>query len=97
MLGFTGTFDGEPISVQSTGMGCPSAGIVFEELVMLGATRLIRVGTCGGFAGTVSLADTVVGLSASCADTAPLRYARDGRLGTGRDVRARRGGSAPRP
>ncbi|MBA3286991.1 MAG: hypothetical protein H0U21_03055 [Acidimicrobiia bacterium] len=36
MLGFTGTFDGAPISVQSTGMGCPSAGIVFEELVMLG-------------------------------------------------------------
>ena len=75
MLGFTGTFEGQPISVQSTGMGCASAGIVFEELVMLGATRLIRVGTCGGFAGTVSLADTVVGLTASCADTAPLQYA----------------------
>ena len=40
MLGFTGTFDGRPISVQSTGMGCPSAGIVFEELIQLGATRL---------------------------------------------------------
>ena len=37
MLGYTGTFEGAPISVQSTGMGCPSAGIVFEELVMLGA------------------------------------------------------------
>ena len=48
MLGFTGTFDGKPISVQTTGMGCPSAGIVFEELVMLGVRRLIRVGTCGG-------------------------------------------------
>ena len=75
MLGFTGTFEGAPISVQTTGMGCPSAGIVFEELVMLGATRLIRVGTCGGSAGPVSLADTVVGLSATCEDTAPLRYA----------------------
>ncbi len=75
MLGFTGTFEGAPISVQTTGMGCPSSGIVFEELVMLGATRLIRVGTCGGFAGKVSLADTVIGLSASCEDTAPLRYA----------------------
>ena len=75
MLGYTGTFEGAPISVQSTGMGCPSAGIVFEELIMLGATRLIRVGTCGGFAGTVSLADTVIGLSASCDDTTPLRYA----------------------
>ena len=48
MLGFTGTFEGKPISVQTTGMGCPSAGIVFEELIMLGATRLVRVGTCGG-------------------------------------------------
>ena len=75
MLGFTGTFEGAPISVQSTGMGCPSAGIVFEELVMLGATRLIRVGTCGGFAGAVSLADTVIGISASCDDATPLRYA----------------------
>lgn len=48
MLGYTGTFEGRPISVQTTGMGCPSAGIVFEELVMLGAKRLVRVGTCGG-------------------------------------------------
>src|SRR5829696_2765585 len=51
MLGYTGTFDGRPISVQSTGMGCPSAGIVYEELVQLGARRLIRVGTCGGLPG----------------------------------------------
>ena len=48
MLGFTGTFNGKPISVQSTGMGSPSAGIIFEELIMLGAKRLVRVGTCGG-------------------------------------------------
>ena len=36
MLGFTGTFEGSPISVQSSGMGCPSAAIVVEELVQLG-------------------------------------------------------------
>jgi 5'-methylthioadenosine phosphorylase/purine-nucleoside phosphorylase len=76
MLGFTGTFDGRPISVQSTGMGCPSAGIVFEELIQLGATRLIRVGTCGGLPGRgVRLADTVIAMSATCADETPLRYA----------------------
>jgi purine-nucleoside phosphorylase len=76
MLGFTGAFEGAALSVQSTGMGCPSSGIVFEELVMLGATRLIRVGTCGGLPGHgLHLADTVVGLSASCEDTTPLRYA----------------------
>ena len=32
MFGFTGEFEGKPISVQATGMGCPSAAIVFEEL-----------------------------------------------------------------
>src|SRR3954453_12924878 len=75
MLGFTGTFEGKPISVQTTGMGCPSAGIVFEELVMLGATRLLRVGTCGGLKDGMRMADTVVALSASCDDANPLRYA----------------------
>jgi DeoD family purine-nucleoside phosphorylase len=76
MLGFTGTFEGRPISVQSTGMGCPSAGIVFEELIQLGATRLIRVGTCGGLRGRgLRLADTVIALSATCEDETPLRYA----------------------
>jgi 5'-methylthioadenosine phosphorylase/purine-nucleoside phosphorylase len=75
MLGFTGTFDGKPISVQSTGMGCPSAGIVFEELVMLGARRLVRVGTCGGLKEGMRMGDTVVGIAATAEDTTPLRVA----------------------
>ena len=75
MLGFTGTFEGAPISVQTTGMGCPSAGIVFEELVMLGAQRLVRVGTCGGMRDRVRMGDTVVGVSASADDANALRYA----------------------
>jgi DeoD family purine-nucleoside phosphorylase len=76
MVGYTGTFEGEPISVQTTGMGCPSAGIVFEELVQLGARRLVRVGTCGGLGDGMAMGDTVVAVSASCDDTTPLRYAR---------------------
>ena len=48
MLGYTGTFEGKPISVQASGMGCPSAAIVIEELVQLGVKKIIRVGTCGG-------------------------------------------------
>ncbi len=75
MLGYTGTFDGKPISVQSTGMGAPSAGIVFEELAQLGVRRLIRVGTCGGLQPGMRMADTVIGMSASCDDATPLRYA----------------------
>lgn len=75
MLGFTGTFDGSPISVQSTGMGSPSSGIVFEELVMLGARRLIRVGTSGGLADNMRMGDTVIGLSATAEDETALRLA----------------------
>ena len=75
MLGFTGTFEGAPISVQTTGMGCPSAGIVFEELTMLGVTRLVRVGTCGGLQDGMRMGDTVIGISATAEDTTALRYA----------------------
>ncbi len=75
MLGFTGTFEGKPISVQTTGMGCPSSGIVFEELVMLGAKRLIRVGTCGGLKPGMTMGDTVIGITATAEDPTPLRVA----------------------
>ena len=75
MLGYTGTFEGQPISVQTTGMGCPSAGIVFEELAMLGAERLIRVGTCGGIGDGMSMGDTVIALSAASEDPTAKLYA----------------------
>ncbi len=75
MLGFTGTFEGSPISVQATGMGCPSAGIVFEELAMLGVQRLVRVGTCGGLQPGMQMADTVIAAAASADDMTPIRYA----------------------
>ena len=74
MLGFTGTFEGQPVSVQSTGMGCPSAAIVIEELITLGARRLIRVGTCGGLQPHLELGDLVVALSAVPGDSTALRY-----------------------
>lgn len=48
LWGYTGTArDGRPLSVQSTGMGGPSAAIVVEELIDLGARTLLRIGTCG--------------------------------------------------
>jgi len=76
LLGFTGTFEGKPISVQTTGMGSASSGIVFEELVMLGAKRLIRVGTCGGLKDGMKMGDTVIGLSATAEDETALRLAK---------------------
>jgi 5'-methylthioadenosine phosphorylase/purine-nucleoside phosphorylase len=68
MLGFTGTFMGKPVSVQSSGMGCPSAGIVIEELVMLGVKRILRVGTCGGLQPDMKLGDLIVAITAVPAD-----------------------------
>src|SRR6185436_20762285 len=64
MLGYTGTFNGKPVSVQSTGMGCPSAAIVIEELYMLGVKRILRIGTCGGLQPDLKLGDLIVALSA---------------------------------
>jgi DeoD family purine-nucleoside phosphorylase len=72
MLGYTGTFEGARVSVQSTGMGCPTATIVAEELIMLGVTKLIRVGTCGGLQPDLALGDIVLALSAVAADSTAL-------------------------
>jgi DeoD family purine-nucleoside phosphorylase len=68
LLGYTGTWEGRPVSVQGTGMGCPGATIVFEELVQLGVKRLLRVGTCGGLQPHHELGDLIVALSAVPAD-----------------------------
>ncbi len=51
LLGFTGRYKGVSVSVQTTGMGAPSAAIVAEELIGLGARVLLRVGTCGAVPG----------------------------------------------
>jgi purine-nucleoside phosphorylase len=69
LLGFTGTYEGKPVSVQGTGMGCPGATIVFEELIQLGCKKLIRVGTCGGLQPHHALGDVIVALSAVPADS----------------------------
>jgi len=74
MLGYTGTFDGRPISVQASGMGCPSAAIVYEELAQLGAQRIIRVGTCGALQPQMAMADLVVAMAATPSDQTALTY-----------------------
>lgn len=69
MLGFTGTYAGKPISVQSVGIGGPSAAIYYTELItQLGATRLIRVGTAGGLKTGLRMGDTIVAVSATSDD-----------------------------
>jgi purine-nucleoside phosphorylase len=75
MLGYTGTYKGTPVSVQATGMGCPSAAIVVEELAQLGVKRLLRIGTCGGLQPDMKLGDLVIAMSAVPADSTALHYA----------------------
>ena len=65
MLGFTGDYMGKKISVQGTGMGMPSTAIYVNELIDLGAQRLIRVGTCGSFQPGINVGDVVIAMSAS--------------------------------
>ena len=61
LWGYTGAApDGELLTLQSTGMGGPSAAIVAEELIALGAKRLLRVGTCGALASGLGLGTLVV-------------------------------------
>jgi DeoD family purine-nucleoside phosphorylase len=69
LLGYTGTYQAKPVSVQGTGMGCPGATIVFEELIQLGCKQLIRVGTCGGLQPHHALGDLIVALTAVPADS----------------------------
>jgi DeoD family purine-nucleoside phosphorylase len=69
LLGYTGTWEGKRLSVQGTGMGCPGATIVFEELIQLGVKKLIRVGTCGGLQPDHELGDLIVALTAVPADS----------------------------
>jgi uridine phosphorylase len=70
LWGYTGPAiaDGESLTIQSTGVGGPSAAIVLHELIALGARRAIRVGTCGALDGGLELGDLVVAREALAAD-----------------------------
>ncbi len=66
MLGYTGTFQGNPISVQGTGMGIPSALIYCHELINdYGVKNLIRVGSAGSYHKDINLRDIVIAMAAS--------------------------------
>jgi len=74
LLGFTGTYRDTPVSVQTSGMGTPSMSIVVEELIRLGAKRLIRVGTCGGIAKGLRTGELVIATAACPVDGATATY-----------------------
>ncbi len=81
LWGYTGTAaDGEPLTIQSTGMGGPSAAIVLEELCDLGLEVAIRVGTCGALDGDLALGDLVIADAALASDGTSRALGADGRV-----------------
>ncbi|MED3792520.1 purine-nucleoside phosphorylase [Niallia alba] len=66
MFGYTGTYKGQRISVQGTGMGVPSISIYINELISsYNVQNLIRVGTCGAIQKDVKVRDVILAMSAS--------------------------------
>ncbi len=69
LWGYTGAAsDGQPLTIQATGMGGPSAAIVLWELIALGARRAIRVGSCGALAPSLELGDVIIARESICLD-----------------------------
>ncbi|KGM09717.1 phosphorylase family protein [Cellulomonas bogoriensis] len=65
IVGYTGTFDGRPVSVLASGMGMPSMAIYATELFrFFGARRVIRIGTAGGMAPQLKVGDVVIASAA---------------------------------
>ena len=80
LWGYSGTArDGAPLTIQSTGMGGPSAAIVAAELIELGARRLLRVGTCGALAEGATLGEIVAVAEALSQDGASRALGAAGR------------------
>ncbi|MEP2417164.1 MAG: purine-nucleoside phosphorylase, partial [Marinomonas sp.] len=66
MLGFTGTWRGNRVTIQGSGMGMPSLSIYANELMTeYGAQTLIRIGSCGGMQSHVGIRDVIIAMTAS--------------------------------
>jgi uridine phosphorylase len=61
---YSGHYNDLPITVCSHGIGAPGAAIAFEELIIAGARRLVRVGTCGGLQPGIIGGDLVIAYAA---------------------------------
>lgn len=70
MLGFTGTWNGHPVTIQGSGMGMPSLSIYVNELIRdYDAQTLIRIGSCGGMQDHVGIRDVILAMTASTLST----------------------------
>lgn len=78
MLGFTGIYQGEPVSVQGSGMGLPSMSIYAHELFAeYDVQTIVRVGSCGALTDELHLRDIVLA-SGACTDSSMNRIRFDG-------------------
>jgi uridine phosphorylase len=98
LWGYTGTArDGDLLTIQSTGMGGPSAAIVCEELIGLGARRLVRIGTCGALDDRAGLGELVAAAAVLAADGASAALGADGLLAPDADMTERLVAAGARP
>lgn len=78
MLGYTGTWQGHPVTIHGTGMGMPSLSIYVNELIRdFGARTLIRIGSAGGMQPHVRVRDVVLAMTASTLSTPSRGIFRD--------------------
>lgn len=70
MLGYTGTWNGNRVTIHGSGMGMPSLSIYVNELIKdFGAKTLIRIGSCGGMQNKVAVRDVILAMTATSLST----------------------------
>lgn len=70
MLGYTGTWNGHPVTIHGSGMGMPTLSIYVNEMIRdYGVKTIIRIGSCGGMASQVKVRDIVLAMTASSVNT----------------------------
>ena len=95
MLGFTGTWRGNPVTIHGSGMGMPSLSIYANELITTyGARTLIRIGSCGAMQPYVAIRDVIVAMTASSVSTPSRGILREVRLAPCADWALLRGAAA---
>ncbi|PSP89106.1 uridine phosphorylase [Halobacteriales archaeon QS_4_69_34] len=70
-------YEGRPLTICSTGIGCPSAAVAVEELSRVGVSTLIRVGTTGALQPGIEIGDVVVATGAAKEEGTTRRYESD--------------------
>lgn len=89
--------DGEPLTIQASGMGGPSAAIVIEELADLGAREIVRIGTCGALREGFRLGEIVAATAVVAADGTSVALGADARLDPDPALTAALTGAGARP